>query len=81
MTYSAAVGKRIKDLCRQHGITINKLSSISGVPNSTICNIVKGRTNKFGYPTINRIAKGFGMTLSEFDNFPEINELQFQDDE
>ena len=32
-----------------------------------------------GLQTIYKIALGFGMTLSEFLDFPEMNEVEFDD--
>lgn len=36
MKYSEIYVKRIKDLCAQRGISINKLSKMSGVKQSTL---------------------------------------------
>ena len=81
MTYNEAIRGRIKQLCKSCGINIYQLALLSGVPHSTVSNIVRGVTESTGTPTMNLIAKGFGMTLSEFFDFPEINDLQLQDDE
>ena len=45
MTISQAVVKRLYELCAQRNITINKVSIISGVTQSTVSDIVNGRTN------------------------------------
>jgi len=66
MTARSAVRQRIIDLCNSHNITINKLSIICGMTQSTLNNIInKGSKN----PTISTVAKicdGLNITLREF---------------
>ena len=45
MEYSDLYVKRIKSLCSQRGISIYKLSVMSGVKQSTLDNIVRGQTH------------------------------------
>ena len=80
MTYSKIITKRLLQLCQEHNITINKLATRSGMKQSTIDNIIKGNTKSPGLRTLHRISQGFGMTLSELLNFPEMNETPFEDD-
>ena len=80
MTYSEICVKRIKDLCQQRGFSINKLSTMSGVKQSTLDNIVRGITKNPQLQTIHRIAIAFNMTVSEFLDFEELNEYSFEDD-
>ena len=44
MEYSDIYVKRIRSLCKQRGIAINKLATMSGVNQSTLDNIVRGIT-------------------------------------
>ena len=44
MNISQAVIKRIEELCMERNLTINALSNISGVTQSTVNDIVKGTT-------------------------------------
>jgi len=44
MLYSEVYAKRIQSLCAQHGITINRLAVMSGLKQSTIDNIIHGRS-------------------------------------
>ncbi|MCL2563205.1 MAG: helix-turn-helix domain-containing protein [Oscillospiraceae bacterium] len=60
--------------------TVNKLATQSGVTQSTLDNIIKGNTKSPGLRTLHRIAQGFGMTLSELLDFPEMNETLFDDE-
>ena len=80
MTYSAVITKRILSLCKSRGITVNKLATLSGIKQSTIDNIIRGNTKSPGLRTLHRISQGFGMTLSELLDFPEINETLFEDE-
>ena len=80
MTYSEIITKRILVLCKERNITVNKLATLSGMKQSTIDNIIKGNTKSPGLRTLHRISQGFGMTLSELLDFPEINETQFEDE-
>ena len=80
MTYGKVITKRILDLCQERKITINKLATLSGMKQSTIDNIIKGNTKSPGLRTLHRMAQGFGITLSEFLDFPEMNEVIFDDE-
>lgn len=46
MNISEAVSERILELCKLNGITVNKLSTISGVTQSTVNDIVNRRAKK-----------------------------------
>ena len=62
MDIGEAVQARILELCRQRNISINKLSSLSGVTQSTVHNIVSGRNHS----TIKKLCDGLGITIEEF---------------
>lgn len=81
MKYSEIYVKRIKDLCAQRGISINKLSKMSGVKQSTLDNIVRGLTCNPKARTLHKIALAFNMTLAEFLDFSELNEFVFDEDD
>lgn len=80
MEYSDLYVMRIKNLCKQRGISINKLSTMSGIKQSTLDNIVRGQTHNPKAKTLHKIAIGFNMTLAEFLDYPELNEYCFEDD-
>ena len=44
MDYSELYVRRIRSLCKERGITINKLATMSDVKQSTLDNIVRGLT-------------------------------------
>lgn len=81
MEYSEIYIGRIRELCRQRRISINKLSDMSGVKQSTLDNIVRGLTKNPRVKTLHRIALAFNMTLYEFLDFEELNEYSFEDGE
>ena len=66
MTVGEAVRQRIIQLCDERDISINKLSSISGVTQSTVNNIVSGRNNSATVSTIKKLCDGLGITIDEF---------------
>ncbi len=66
MTVGEAVRQRIIQLCQECDISINKLSSISGVTQSTVNNIVSGRNNSATVSTIKKLCDGLGITIDEF---------------
>ena len=66
MTVGEAVRQRIIQLCQQRDLSINKLSSISGVTQSTVNNIVSGRNNSTTVSTIKKLCDGLGITIDEF---------------
>ena len=68
MTVGEAVRQRILQLCQERSISINKLSSISGVTQSTVNNIVSGRNNSTTVSTIQKLCDGLGISISEFFN-------------
>lgn len=79
LTSSEALRKRILDLCKKRNISINHLAMMAGMPQATVDAVVHGVTKNPGLKTIYKIALGFGMTLSEFLNFSEMNEAEFDD--
>ena len=81
MEYSEIYVKRIKSLCKQRGIAINKLATMSGVNQSTLDNIVRGITKDPRVKTLHKVAIAFNMTLAEFLDFDELNDYSFEDEE
>ena len=62
MNISQAVSKRILDLCQER----NKLSTISAVTQSTVNDIVCGKSKNTGIITIKKLCDGFGISITEF---------------
>lgn len=66
MNISQAVVKRIEDLCKERNLTVNALSNISGVTQSTVNDIVSGTTYNAGIVTIKKLCDGFGISVRDF---------------
>ena len=66
MTIGEATAKRIIKLCNKYQITPNKLSTISGITQSTINNIINVGSNNPTISTIKKICDGLEITLAEF---------------
>lgn len=66
MNIGAAVKERILELCQERSISINKLSSMSGVTQSTVNNIISGRNHSTTISTIKKLCDGLGITVEEF---------------
>ena len=79
MTYSDAIIKRLTDLCAERKITINKLATLSGITQSTVENLMKGKTKNPKLKTLHKLAIGLNMTVSALLDFPEMNETPFDD--
>ena len=71
-----AIAKRIKCLCSERGITPNKLSTISAVPQATIKSILNGESKNPGTVTIKKLCDGLDITLGEFFGTPEFDSLE-----
>ena len=56
----------IKQLCTEKNISINKLATLSGLTQSTIDSIMKGKSKNPKMETLRKIANGFGI---EYDYF------------
>ena len=76
MTIGEAVRQRIIDLCQERNISINKLSSISGVTQSTVNNIVSGRNNSATVSTIKKLCDGLGISIDGFFQSPLFVDLE-----
>lgn len=72
---SKAVGKRILDLCNENGYSVNYLSEISEVTQSTVSDIVTGKSKNIGIITITKLCEGLCITLEEFFTDPLFEEF------
>ena len=76
MNTIGAIKARIKYLCFKNDITINRLAEISGVPPSSVKNIMYGKSCNPKILTIKMICDGVGITLGEFFDSNEFNNLE-----
>ena len=66
ITMQEAIQQRIEDLLSAQQIGISELARRSGLKQSTVYDIAKGNTRNPSVLAVYWIAKGFGLTLSEF---------------
>ncbi len=71
-----AVKERILQLCKEENLSVNKLSSISGVTQSTVNNIVSGRNHSTTISTIKKLCDGLGITIEEFFHSELFRDLE-----
>lgn len=66
MNTREAIVSRIRELCRERGITPNGLANLSAVSQSTIKSILNGESQNPGAVTIKKLCDGFEITLGMF---------------
>ena len=66
------VRNRLLFLCGQKQITLGQLATSSGVPKSTVKNIIYGKSRNPGIVTIKSLCDGLGLSLFDFIDAPEF---------
>ncbi|MFA7136193.1 MAG: helix-turn-helix transcriptional regulator [Bacteroidales bacterium] len=79
MHISKAVAKRIKILCKEKNISINRLATLSGVTQSTIDSILKGKSRNPQLVTLMKISNGLGISIVEFFDFPPLINAEYDE--
>ena len=70
MTVNDAVAKRIATLLKENGMSQYRLEKDTGIQHGSMQCIMNGRNKTVTLSTLILIAKGFGISLSEFLNDP-----------
>ena len=76
MNTREVIAERIRQLCREQGVTPNGISNIAGVPQATVKSILNGESKNPGTVTIKKLCDGFGITLGQFFSTPEFDALE-----
>ena len=76
MRISEAVVKRLYQLCDERNLTVNKISNISGVTQSTVSDIVNGTTSNAGIATIKKLCDVFEISVREFFDSDLFDDLE-----
>lgn len=76
MRVNEAVRLRILNLCQQNDITLNKLSTICGITQSTLNNVISGRNSTTTVSTIQKICDGLEITILDFFSSPLFENLE-----
>ena len=71
-----AVKNRILQLCNEKDLTINGLATISGLSPSSVKNILYGKSKNPKLATIKIICDGLNMSLKDFFDSEEFNNLE-----
>lgn len=66
---------RIKELCKEKGISYYTLSYKATIPMSTLVHIIEGSTQNPGILTIMKICDGLGVSMKEFFDTPEFDDV------
>ena len=74
------IRKLISEWAQERNITVNKLATLSGITQSTVENIMSGKTKNPKLKTLHKLAIGLNMSVSELLDFPEMNETIFEDE-
>ena len=72
----AVVRNRILELCNERDLTINKLATLSALSPSSVKNILYGKSKDPKLATIKKICDGFDITLGQFFNTSEFDDLE-----
>ncbi len=71
-----ATAARILQLCKEKNLSVNRLSYLSAVPRTTIRCILDGKSENPGIVTIKKLCDGFGVSLIDFFDCPEFQNLE-----
>ena len=66
MNTREAVTDRIIELCEKKRWAHNALATYSGIPSSTLKNIINGKSTNPGIVTIKKICDGLEISLADF---------------
>ena len=76
MTIRECVVNRLRELCKQRGLSMNGLANLCGMPPTTIKNIFSGVSQNPGIVTLKMICDGLGITIDEFFDTDEFRNLE-----
>ena len=66
MSVKDAVAARFENICKERGIRINELASLSGVTPSTAYSMLDSRRRDVSIVTIKKLCDGLDVSLGEF---------------
>ena len=76
MRVSEAVRLRILELCQERDLSVNRLSGMCGLTQSTLNNIVSGRNKSATVSTVKKICDGLDITIVQFFDCPLFQNLE-----
>lgn len=75
MTLTEAVGKRLKALLTESGLTNYQVEKLGGVPRSTVGKVLSAKFKTVELNTLYQICATLGVTLKEFFDNPIFDEV------
>ena len=79
MRVGEAVRLRILELCRERELSVNKLSGMCGLTQSTLNNIVSGRNNSATVSTVKKICDGLEISILQFFDSGKFGKMRPND--
>ena len=76
MNITQAVVARIDELCAKRTYTVNGISTISGMTQSTVNDIMKGTTQNPGIVTLHKLCVGLDISVRDFFDSPLFVDLE-----
>lgn len=76
MEIGEAVRIRILAICKERGITVNKLSTLCGITQSTLNNIISGRNHSTTVSTVQKICDGLDISIVDFFCDPIFSSIE-----
>ena len=76
MSISVAVRERLNELMEERTLTINGLSILAGVTQSTVNDFMKGVSTNIGIVTLKKLIDGLDMTITEFFDTESFKSLE-----
>ena len=73
------VSLRIQQLCAAHAYNINSLARKSGIPPTTLKNILYGTSRNPGVITIKLLCDGLGISLYDFFDADAFKKVELED--
>ncbi len=70
------VVKRIYELCEERNITLNVLSYLAGISQSTVKSILNRESKNPGIVTLKKICDGLDITIVDFFDTEDYYELE-----
>ena len=70
MNLEEAIRKRIINLAIENNITINRVSTLAGLPHTTLLSFMNNKAHDPRISTLLHICEAFNITLTEFFNNP-----------
>ncbi len=76
MNVKDIVAKRFAEICRERGIAVNELATLSGVTPSTAYSMMNEHRRDVSIVTIKKFCDGLDITLGEFFSSSEFDDLE-----